>query len=477
MVGKPFGDAEPPVSTGTLWYALGVGDDALEVRVRLHEPPNPARFYLPKSWAGRSDYSQKLRIAGATGPNGPRFITIDRAAGEVDVEADGAEWVELHYFVDLANDSPFHAQNRHGVVLAFGPTFLALPAQQVVERTREIPIEVHAPAAWSYISTWPLVSSAPSEQDPRRRVHGHLVATSRELRDSFFATGATLRVESRMEGTENVQVGFGPTFSGPDEELADVVAQATGAYRAEFGARGPVRVYVRTGVERTEDIGGLGRRGGFVLDIPSDPGVSEKTRLLVAHEALHLWNGHGVVPRPGHEDRVRWFTEGLTHYLALKTLARTALVSESFVLAELAEAAANYVHNPLSRGRKGSTLDRHRFPYDFGLLVAFAIDTEMSRASAGQEGVREWLASVIAAADQADGYYDEDLLFSTLSAGSPPAALEVWRKHVRGGAPVRVLELFARADLHWLPEDRQRGPKLVGLDSVDPLFRTMLFQN
>lgn len=470
VIGHP-GSGGAHTQRANLWYRIGLRDDHLAIAVRLFGPPAATKFFLPDEWAGRDDYVEVIGITGASTSAGPADVVFDRASGTVEVRSDDVAWVELEYRVGLTPRSKFHAQLDHGVLLAFGPTFLVTPAKQILERTTQIPIELNVPADFDVVSTWPKHGAAVSQHDATRRVHQFMAADVAELRDTFVAVGPTLRTVRTGSDQTLVEVAFSPAFEGDTAEFAELVSSVTERFRARFGNAGPVHVFVRTGRLEPGEFGGVGRRGGFILDVPPDTAVSDDTRVLVAHEALHVWNGHLVIPESQVEASTRWFKEGVTHYIALKSLPQ---LSEQFVLAELAEVAANYAHNPVARGGDGRAVDRARLPYDLGVLVALAFDAALIRNSDGERDISCWLGELVKRSDQR---YDEQMLLESLQECAGPrgsrAVAQLWRQWVRVREPIDLRTLFADVGLHWLPQTSQRPSKLVPLDGAAPLYRRL----
>lgn len=474
VVGRPEAPPTEELNRGTLWYGIAVHDERLEIAVRLIQPPEGiTRFFLPGKWAGRDDHADFLSIGEASGPDGPAFMTIDRANGRVDIETPNLEWVELRYAVDLERESRarFRSASGDGIAVLFGPTFLVLPSQQVLDQTRDIPIEVHAPDPWNVMSTWSPIAEKASDARKGVRVHGFVARDGDSLRDAFLVTGPELKIVAPTH-TAQTTVGFSPRFSGDVAGVASLVGDVLSGYRREFGSLGPTRVFVdASDGDGAGSLGGVGRRGGFVLNLPADSGVGAEVALLVAHEALHLWNGHHLVPQPDSERSTRWFKEGVTHYLAIKYAVRLGLVDFEFASGELAEIAANYQRNPRSSGRRGREIDRARFPYDQGALLALEVDASLARASNGAVGVEDWLRELDAIGND-DSYNRETLGLALRRIAEPVGseAPEIMRRHLDSVDPIDLRALFHRADLHWLPSERSRAARLIALDREAPLY-------
>lgn len=466
LVGAPPTATSSNAAHGNLWYRLALREERLDVAVRLFAPPEHTKFFLPGPWAGRDDLASVIGITGATTSLGAAEVQLDRREGVVQVDTRGAEWVELTYRVDFSARSNFHPQREHGVFVGYGPTFLVTPAQQVLERTRQIPIELHTAPQADVVATWRSFGSAPSTADART-VHRFVAADAAELRDAFVVAGARLSVQRLGEDEQRVEVAFSPAFKGDRAAITDAIARSTYRYRQQYGSAGATHVFVRARAT-AEEFGGFGRRGGFVLELAPRAELDIQTELLIAHEALHIWNGHLIGPKPEFEASTRWFKEGVTHYLALKAVA----TGGAFVRAELTKIAANYTRNPLVH-KDGAVrdIDHARLPYDFGFLVALAMDRELARTS---NDLSCWLRMLLTNAERA---YDEQALLAAIQQCAGPGTARdverVWRDHVRNDLPLDVAALFASIGLHWLPEVDGRPARLVPLDGVPHTYLTM----
>ena len=468
LVGRPI---ETAAQRANLWYRIALDDTHLKLAIRLHAPPSRTKFFLPGEWAGRSDFAQVIGITGASTSRGPAEFVLDRRSGALDVASEDADWVQLEYRVALSARSEFHAQLDGGVLLAFGPTFLVTPAKQILDRTSHIPIELNVPSHYEVVATWPDHGRSVSRVDPSRAVHQFIASDVGALRDAFIVAGPTLRPVRTGSGGELVEVAFAPAFEGDTAEFAELVSSIADRFRARFGNSGAIHVFVRTRASTPGEFGGVGRRGGFILDVPPDTQVSNATRLLVAHEALHVWNGHLLIPSPAVEATTRWFKEGVTHYIALKSLPE---LDEQFVLTELAQIGANYSLNPLSRGEEGRAIDAARLPYDFGVLVALALDAALIRSSGGELDVTCWLEKLL---ERDSHHYDEQILLESLqqcagSVGGREIA-QLWRRMIRVREPIDLRTFFADVGLHWLAPTAERPARLVPLDGERDIYRRL----
>lgn len=501
MVGQAPGPSAT-TSTGTLWYQLEVAPHQLTVHIRLLKPPHHTTFFLPAQWAGHADYARAIEIHGAQLPSGPTAYTIDRASGRIEVESKQAKWVQLDYSVALSTRADrfgrFHPRYADRTFFAYGPAFLILPSAQIIDTIRDIPVEIRAPADWKILSTWNARKSGPSKTSPDTTVHGYLAETPAALRDAFVVAGDDLIIERQepAEGAPNhsaVTLAFDPETGIDRASFGRSVGQILGVYRQRFGDLGPVSAYMRQLIsEDGQDHLGVGRHAGFVIEMrdsapaggdSSAPAeIDPQISLLLAHEAFHMWNGHSLTPAPESELGTRWFKEGFTHYMALKTLAELGHFSREEVLAELATSADHYLRNPAARPASrasSSPVDRARLPYDRGVLLALAIDTYLTDHSQGRLSVHDWFRALmdnLARRHQPyrAGHLRAAFISTAEQAGaSAGEAGEFWRAHVETSRPLHPETLFKRAGLHWLNSPQQNQRRLLRLNVPNSPFERL----
>ncbi len=478
LVGKPettqMSDTAQPVNRGTLWYQLSVGDNALNAAVRLYSPGETTRFFLPGVWRGHSDYADRIRIAGAQGENGPRFMTIDRRSGHIDVSAKpDDEWIELRYRVDLTpsnGNGRFHPRFQDGVLVAYAPTVLLLPSQQVLNQTRDIPIQVTFPKTWNVLSTWSLARSATSKVNDRNRAYQFMAYDPRALGDAYIVAGPNLAMEQRLQGNDQISVGYPPSFRGDRPAIADSVSTLVQRYRKRFGHLGPVSVYVDPVPSKTAEYDGLGRRGGFVLLLPPAATSNEATTLLIAHEAFHLWNGHHIVPEPSDEQRTRWFKEGVTQWIAVRSACLSDAFGRNDALNEIASVVTSYLANPIVQGKSGKELDKLRLPYDQGFLLAMMIDGRLARAS--NRRIEDWINAITKGNLTFDLAGLQRALLST--ANGDPKLRSLWSAHVLQNQPIDVGMNLRNLGLHYIRPTSDTPPRVIPLEGESPLYEELL---
>ncbi len=468
---------QPPIRRGALWYRLELDDEYLAVTARLLEPAAQTSFFLPDSGTDEATREAAFTMQGARGPDGALPVEQSPKQGRLEIETAGQPWVEIAYRVDLtAFPTPSNRATpgfSNGKALVYAPDVLAVPSQQVVSAIREIPIEIHTPTDWTLRATWPQREDKRSQHSQSRRVRGFVAEDVRSLRDAFFVAGADLQTRRLSTEGEPVTVAFGPELGYSRDDVARLVGDTVGLYRRQFGSVGPVLAYFHADNAETDGVQGTAKRRGFVVRIDDEAAHPSETALLVAHEAFHLWNGHELVPAPNHDNQTRWFEEGATHYLALKTLFRTGLFDHDALRRELARSAFYYRRNPAARGRKASQLDVHRLPYDRGLLLALRFDAVLTRCTDGTRGIDAWIEALL---DRETHFYDPDSLRRTLErvAGDDCArATRIWRQRVASRAPLDPAEIFAEVGLHLLEAPTLEETKLLPVDNRSRLYRRL----
>lgn len=527
MVGTAPGETSTTTTSGTLWYQLELAPHHLKVRIRLLQPPAHTTFFLPAQWAGHDDYARAIHINAARVPGGDAPYSVERNSGRIEVESNRADWVQLEYSVDLSNRSDrfgrFHPRFADQIFFAYGPAFLVLPSAQIIDSIRDIPIEIHAPSNWKILSTWSARKTAASKTTANTTIYGYLAQSPAALRDAFVVGGQKLIVDRRdssaqasptvltstktpnkrakddTRATRPSTTNHSPVTLGFDRgtridrnALSQKTTQILGTYRRRFGDLGPVSAYIRhVATLGGQEHLGVGRHGGFVIEIrqstradtkPAGRALDPQILLLLAHEAFHMWNGHTLTPAPETEPKTRWFKEGFTHYMALKTLAELGLFEREDVLAELDKSGSHYLRNPAARSdsrRRTTAVDRARIPYDRGVLLALSIDTFLSDHSNGHLGVHDWFRALMSnLAERHQPYRAGHLRAAFIGVAEQSGmdateAARFWQAQVDTSTPLDPKAIFKRAGLHWLNAAQQKRRRLLRLKLPNSPFERL----
>lgn len=120
---------------------------------------------------------------------------------------------------------------------------------------------------------------------------------------------------------------------------------------------------------------------------------------IMAHETIHLWNGHTVIPK----DQDEWFKEGFTDYLTNILLARTKIIDEPTFYKRFENVITRYnitrdlLQNQTSIKESGASKNKNRFlVYGGGALVGLGLDIEIRKATGNQKGLDDFMAEMYA---------------------------------------------------------------------------------
>jgi predicted metalloprotease with PDZ domain len=124
----------------------------------------------------------------------------------------------------------------------------------------------------------------------------------------------------------------------------------------------------------------------------------------LSHELLHYWMGHLLAPSTEAEDSLQWFIEGVTEYIANKTLFRQGLLSEvdymnllgrRLGVYELTRVNPNFME--VSPAAAGAQKWRNRpLVYDGGASIGLCLDARIARGSGGARGIEDVVRALLA---------------------------------------------------------------------------------
>lgn len=161
---------------------------------------------------------------------------------------------------------------------------------------------------------------------------------------------------------------------------------ATGAHAQSIGGTGLVDSFA------------LYLQAGTKLDDPS-PGMTIPA--LLAHELFHAWNGAKLAfdetPQTSY-----WFSEGFTEFFARRLQHRGGFLDDEAYVASLNRSIAEYfqspaLHAPAAEIRERFFTDRTAgaHPYRRGDVIAFVIDQELRKRSAGTQTLDDWMRDLV----------------------------------------------------------------------------------
>lgn len=120
---------------------------------------------------------------------------------------------------------------------------------------------------------------------------------------------------------------------------------------------------------------------------------------IMAHETIHLWNGHTVIPKGQDE----WFKEGFTDYLTNILLIRTQIIDEPTFYKRFENVITRYniirdlQQNKTSIKESGAHKNQNRYlVYGGGALIGLGLDIEIRKATGNQKGLDDFMTEMYA---------------------------------------------------------------------------------
>ncbi|WP_136666993.1 hypothetical protein [Flavobacterium sp. H122] len=120
---------------------------------------------------------------------------------------------------------------------------------------------------------------------------------------------------------------------------------------------------------------------------------------IMAHETIHLWNGHTLIPKNQDE----WFKEGFTDYLTNILLTRSKIIDEPTFYKRFENVITKYniirdlQQNKTSIKESGTNKNQNRYlVYGGGALIGLGLDIEIRKATNNQKGLDDFMAEMYA---------------------------------------------------------------------------------
>jgi predicted metalloprotease with PDZ domain len=204
-------------------------------------------------------------------------------------------------------------------------------------------------------------------------------ATLGELRKAVFA-GGDFRTARSKKGLLLVTRDRWEFPDADAVELLDRIAEAHAAVWRDRGLAGHI-VYLLGTDESAGHWQGEARTRSMVLQASRKTAAPEDVAFGFAHELFHEWNSRRL--NRSDDERLYWFTEGLTDYYATMTLWRAGIWNLERMLDNFNTAARQYFGSPVRNytadrmvERRKSDLNAERLPYLQGFLLASHWNTD-----------------------------------------------------------------------------------------------------
>ncbi len=165
-----------------------------------------------------------------------------------------------------------------------------------------------------------------------------LVNRAFDLTRSFFAFGALKRIE--VSGATDISIAIEPDMDAYASLILKDVLAIVGIYQVWMPARMPshISIFAFENAFDLQHASGFARPNGVVLQWGHKAVLNTaERRWLIAHELFHLFNGEQLHFERADYQKMTWFVEGTTQYLALKAIRTLGLIHEKQYLVILSD--------------------------------------------------------------------------------------------------------------------------------------------
>jgi len=477
VAGSPVrpADAQVPAAAGdgpadTVRLELHVEPGSVAVRARYPATALPFVTLALWPWAG-VDFSEAVSDVEAADADGRALLVRRAGPHEWELPVDGRSFTVSHRiptskntFIGQTRADLFGLTAISDLVAAWGHVWFLRPQE---EELATLPVQVTLTGPYAVLE---LIGGAEGFFRDRDA-----------LTTSFLVGGAARRVQAPVGGELVSFVLTGDDWPFSDDDFVGAVGDIMAAQATAMGYTPDADMTVVLLEGASHSSGGTVE--GDVITVYPDPGVElfrrdpESLRLL-AHEYFHLWNGRNAAGDPEREGRFKWFQEGLTEYMAHRSLVAAGFVEPGDFVFKVNQFVDLYVQNPWALTATADTLehrywadpDYRRLPYDKGFLLGLMLDARIQSLTAGRADIVDYLKAVIP--PNRDGFYDDGALLEALgeATGTTEAAWgPFYQAYMLGAEPLPMEELCRDAGFDCGTD----GDGPVKLEATDRTRRAM----
>ena len=329
------------------------------------------------------DYIKNLREIGEDGSSVPLVLA---AAGHWRLPQATSGRVRLAYNVDLS----FAEEVRNGDLrggLFFVDSLYVVNRALFVMTNAAGPknIEFEVPPTCAIASPWQKVAG-----------HAFRAADNRELTENWTILGQ-FPVVGFSEGKFQVTFAFPGVNTTEASLLQPIFKPVLHEYLRVFPQTPATHMFFAFFHGAEENGEGFLNSTTLTMVDPITPKDRILWTSLLAHEIFHHWNGGLLVPRD--DEKTSWFSEGMTEYMANRTISRTGLISQELFLKKLEIHVAMYDYwmwappfQKTTLETAGGDKDLNRpAVYGGGVVAAFCLDTMIQKQSAGRKTIEDLL--------------------------------------------------------------------------------------
>jgi len=171
---------------------------------------------------------------------------------------------------------------------------------------------------------------------------------------------------------------------------------------------------------------------------------------IMAHETIHLWNGHTLIPKEQEE----WFKEGFTDYLTNILLTRNKIIDEATFYKRFENVITKYnisrdlLQNKLSIHESGINKDQNRYlVYGGGELVALGLDIEIRKATGNQKSLDDLFTGLYEEFGKTNKHYELTDIITIANRISGKNLKPFFDDYVTGTKRIPVTEYLAEMGL------------------------------
>lgn len=367
----------------------------------------------------------------------------DDSEGRWTVPASAPQAVHIHYDVDLEFTQKIRTGDLRGG-LFFGNSIYVVNRALFLMSNGAGPkeIELDVPRDFTIASPWTRIGE---------RIFR--ASDNRELSENWTVLGSFPAVEFR-EGQFRVTFAF--PGAGKEEQLLlePVFQPVLHEYLRVFPHTPATHLYFAF-FHGAED-NGEGYLNSTTLTM-ADP-VTDKNRILwtnlLAHELFHHWNGGLLVPED--DQKTSWFSEGVTEYVANRTISRAGLISEDLFLKKLETHVAMYDYwmwappfQKFTLETAGSDKDFNRpAVYSGGVVAAFCLDTIIQQRTSGAKTLDDLLQLMMDRYGVTGKHWNSATLIRDTSEVAGIDAGNFFAHYVASRQPLPVQQCLASAGLN-----------------------------
>ena len=249
---------------------------------------------------------------------------------------------------------------------------------------------------------WALINSF-GASEPRQKVK----TTLEKFRKGTFLAG-DYRVKRIVIKKRPVYAVTRGKWGFPDEEFNSLVQKVVQVQRDFWNSYDfPYYLVALLPLDEQEGVrGGEGRTNSFSLYLPKDLTTLSKDQHLLAHEIFHAWNpqrlGDFELIGGVEDERLYWFSEGVTDYYASLLLLRAGLISlDEYVAAHNSFIEAYYTSpvRSLTVGemvqKRQTNPDAYQLFYKKGYLLANHLDFTIRSKTNGKHSLDDVMRSLL----------------------------------------------------------------------------------